>query len=86
MRELNEQELEQVAGGHGFTFTYASNEVAGGIVTAGTGIAYSQSFVSATHGPLSSSSTAANKSFADGTVATVQSQAASSSNVFSTGY
>jgi hypothetical protein len=83
MRELNEQELEQVAGG--FTFSYLSQEQAAGTVIAGNGIAYSKSFVGSTHGANSSSSFAANKSFAFGTTAAVQSAAASASSVTITG-
>jgi len=87
MRELNEQELEQVAGGSGFTFTYLAQEQAGGgALTAGDGIAYSQSFVSSTHGLTTTSSTAANKSFATGPYASVQSVAASASSVIITGH
>ncbi len=86
MRELNEQELEQVAGGRGFTFTYLANEQAGGAVIAGNGIAYSQSFGSSTYGPASSSSIAANKGFAYGSTAAVQSEAISTSSVIITGH
>jgi hypothetical protein len=81
MRELNEQELEQVAGGSGLTFSYLSQEQATGIVIAGNGIAYSKSFVASSHGLDTSSSFAANKSFAFGTTAGVQSAAASASSV-----
>lgn len=81
MRELNEQELEQVAGGSGWAFSYGANEQASGGAIAGNGIAFSQSFTASTHGPAFSSSVAANKSFAFGSNALVQSQASSSSSV-----
>jgi len=81
MRELNEQELEQVAGGSGFTFVYVANEAANGGAIAGTGIASSNSFVASNHGPDFSNSVAANKSFAFGSTALVQSAASSSSSV-----
>ncbi|HEY5002382.1 MAG TPA: hypothetical protein VII61_04480 [Ktedonobacteraceae bacterium] len=85
MRELNEQELELVAGGSGWTFSYLSQEQAAGTVLAGNGIAYSKSFVGSSHSTDSSSSFAANKSFAFGTTAGVQSVAASASSVTITG-
>ena len=85
MRELNEQELDQVAGGSGWTFSYLSQEQATGTVIAGNGIAYSKSFVGSNHGPNSSSSFAGNKSFAFGTTAGVQSAAAAASSVTITG-
>ena len=79
MRELNEQELEQVAGG--LTFSYIAQEQAGGTVLAGSGIAFSKSFAASIHGLDTSSSFAANKGFAFGTAAAVQSTAASASSV-----
>ncbi len=79
MRELNEQELEQVAGG--LTFNYIAQEQAGGTALAGNGFAFSKSFAASTHGLNTSSSIAADKGFAFGTAAAVQSIAASSSSV-----
>jgi hypothetical protein len=80
MRELNEQELEQVAGGSGWVFTYATQEQADGTAVAGNGIAYSKSVASSTHGPDFSTTFAANKGFAYGSSAGVQSEAISASN------
>ncbi|MBV9711843.1 MAG: hypothetical protein JO011_13135 [Ktedonobacteraceae bacterium] len=87
MRELNEQELEQVAGGTvgGWTFIYTAQEQAGGTAVAGNGLAYSKSFAASTHGVDSSSSFAANKGFAYGSSAAVQSEAISASSVTITG-
>jgi bacteriocin-like protein len=85
MRELNEQELEQVVGGSDFTFIYVAQEQAGGTAIAGNGIAFSKSSVASTHGPDSSSSFAANKGFAYGSSAAVQSAAISTSSVTITG-
>jgi hypothetical protein len=81
MRELNEQELGQVAGGSGFTFTYIAQEQAGGTAVAGHGVASSNSFAASTNAPDFSTSTAANKGFAFGSSAAVQSQAISASSV-----
>ncbi len=88
MRELNEQELEQVVGGsgsHDWTFTYVTQEQAGGTAIAGIGIAYSKSVASSTHGPDFSSSFASNKGFAYGSTAAVQSEAISASSATITG-
>jgi hypothetical protein len=79
MRELNEQELEQVAGG--LTFIYIAQEQADGTALAGSGFASSKSFAASTHGVNTSSSIATNKGFAFGTTAGVQSTAASASSV-----
>ena len=81
MRELNEQELEQVAGGAGLTFSYIAQEQGYGTAVAGTGTAFSKSFASSIHGVNTSSSFAANKGFAFGTTAAVQSEAISASSV-----
>jgi hypothetical protein len=83
MRELNEQELELVAGGsgnNGWVFTYATQEQADGTAVAGNGIAYSKSVASSTHGPDFSTTFAANKGFAYGSSAGVQSEAISASS------
>ena len=80
MRELNEQELEQVAGGNGWVFTYTTQVQAGGTAVAGNGIAYSNSVASSTHGPDFSTTFAANKGFAYGSSAGVQSEAISASS------
>lgn len=85
MRELNEQELEQVAGGIGWTFSYIAQEQGDGTAIAGNGIAFSKSFAASTHGLNTSSSFAMNKGFAFGTDAAVQSAAASASSVTITG-
>lgn len=81
MRELNEQELEQITGGsNGWIFTYATQGQADGAAVAGIGIAFSKSTVASSHGPDFSRSFATNKSFAYGTTAAVQSEAISASS------
>ena len=81
MRELNEQELEQVAGGSGWAFSYISQEQATGTALAGNGIAFSKSIAASTHSSDASSSFASNKGFAFGSAAAVQSAAISASSV-----
>ena len=81
MRELNEQELNQVAGGTGFNFNYnhGTQAQAGGAAAAGIGLAGTQSITGSSLNGNGAHSFAANKSFAVGIVAVAESNAASTS-------
>ena len=77
MRELNEQELNQVAGGFSINYNHGTQAQAGGVAVAGLGVAGSSSVTGSQYGYHGSSSFAANKSFAAGVLVGVQSSAAS---------
>jgi hypothetical protein len=79
MRELNEQELEQVAGG--FSFNYGTQAQSTGTAVAGFGSAVSRSVTNSTYTPGFSDSFAANKSIAWGSVVGATSSAASTSGI-----
>jgi bacteriocin-like protein len=66
MRELNEQELNQVAGGSSINFNYGTQATANGGAGAAFGVAGSSSITDSSLGYLGSNSFAANKSFAAG--------------------
>src|SRR5450759_5174491 len=70
MRELNEQELDQVVGGsgggHGWNFNHGTQATAGGGASADYGFAFSQSVTESVHSHGVSESFAANVSFAFG--------------------
>jgi hypothetical protein len=77
MRELNEQELNQVAGGFSIDYNHGTQAQADGTAIAGLGVAGSSSVTGSTYGYHGSSSFAANKSFAAGLLVGAQSSAAS---------
>jgi bacteriocin-like protein len=77
MRELNEQELNQVAGGFSINYNHGTQAQADGTAIAGLGVAGSSSVTGSSYGHHSSSSFAANKSFAAGLFVGAQSSAAS---------
>ncbi len=74
MFELNEQELEQVAGGHG----YGSHSTAAGGASADFGLATSNSYASSKVTPCYAKSSAENDSLAIGCNVSVGSAAATS--------
>ncbi len=80
MRELNEQELEQVAGGSIF-FNYGTTAAADGGASAKLGHAGSSSVTGSKLGHHGSSSFAANSSWASGYKVSAESQAQSSSGL-----
>jgi bacteriocin-like protein len=77
MRELNEQELNQVAGGFSINYNHGTQAQAGGIAGAVVGVAGSSSVTGSQYGYHGSSSFAANKSFAAGLLVGASSNAAS---------
>ena len=81
MRELNEQELNQVAGGSGFSFNYnhGTQAQAGGDAGAKYGVAYSSSVTDSSLNHHGSNSYAANTSVAAGYKVGVDSSASSTS-------
>lgn len=82
MRELNEQELDQVVGGsHHKHSNYGTQATAGGGASADHGIAYSQSFTQSVYTHGVSESFAANVSFAFGDNAQAFSYASAGSGV-----
>jgi bacteriocin-like protein len=81
MRELNEQELNQVAGGNGFSFNYGTQAQAGGDVSAKHGVVYTSSVTDSSLNHYGSNSFAANKSFAAGYKVAADSSAASTSGL-----
>ena len=84
MRELNEQELDQVvggSGGHGKNFNHGTQATAGGGASADYGFAYSKSITDSFYGHGVSESFAANVSFAIGKNAQAYSYASSGSGV-----
>ena len=66
MRELNEQELNQVAGGFSINFNYGTQAQAGGNAGAAVGAATSSSVTNSSLRPWGSNSFAANQSAASG--------------------
>jgi bacteriocin-like protein len=80
MRELNEQELDQVVGGsgHGWNHNHGTQATAGGGASADYGFAFSQSVTESIHSHGVSESFAANVSFAIGKNAQAYSYASSS--------
>ncbi len=89
MRELNEQELDQVVGGsgggHGWNFNHGTQATAGGGASADYGFAFSQSVTESIYSHGVSESFAANVSFAVGKNAQAYSYASSSSGVTASG-
>ena len=81
MRELNEQELNQVAGGFGINFNYGTQAQAGGGAQAVLGVAKSSSITSSSLDTHGAHSFAANKSFAAGVGVVAESNAASTSGL-----
>lgn len=83
MRELNEQELDQVAGGSGgglsINFNHGTQATASGGASADSGVAFSSSVTGSKLDHHGSSSFAANKSFAAGCNIVVISSASSTS-------
>jgi bacteriocin-like protein len=77
MRELNEQELNQVAGGFSINYNHGTQAQANGGAVAYAGVAGSSSVTGSQYGYHGSSSFAANKSFAAGYGVGVSSSAAS---------
>ena len=87
MRELNEQELEQVSGGsgHKWNFNHGTQAVAGGGASADKGFAFSESITESIYSHGISESFAANISFAFGKNAQASSYASSGSGVTASG-
>ncbi len=82
MRELNEQELDQVVGGHHrHNYNHGTQATAGGGASADNGFAYSKSITDSFYGNGVSESFAANVSFAFGQNAQAYSYASSGSGV-----
>ncbi len=81
MRELNEQELEQVAGGHSIFLNYGTTAAADGAASAKFGHAGSSSVTASQLSHHGSSSFAANSSWASGYKVAAGSEAQSSSGL-----
>ncbi len=81
MRELNEQELNQVAGGFSINFNYGTQAQSAGAAQATFGGASSSSVTDSSLGYHGSNSFAANKSTAFGYQPLVESDAASTSGL-----
>ncbi len=81
MRELNEQELNQVAGGFGINFNYGTQAQAGGDAGAKYGVAYSSTVTDSSLNHHGANSYAANTSFAAGYKVGASSNAASTAGL-----